>query len=88
MVEMSIERGAFGWTPAALAAPTQAPRQPQADAGVDFPKGLPAVSGSEVVGPTAQVPVEFADEVGQRLEATSLVDDPSQLLALARQSLG
>jgi len=82
-----MDRGAFGGSPAALAAPTQMARQPLADVGVDLPECVPVVTGSEVVGPTAQVPVEFTDEFGQRrLEAAPMVDEPPQLFALARQS--
>jgi hypothetical protein len=88
MVQMSTDRGAFGGTPPPLAAPAQMPREPLTDVGVDLSEGSPAVARSEVVGPTAQVPVEFADQVGQRLEATPMVNEPSQLLALTRHSLG
>ena len=64
MVQMSIDRGAFCGSPPALAASAQVPRQPLADMGIDFSEGLSAVTGSEVVGPAAQVPVEFANKLG------------------------
>src|SRR5260221_12533674 len=64
------------------------PRQSFAHVSIDLQEGLAAVAIPEVVSPTAQMPVEVPNQLGQGLEATPGVDHPPQLLALARQSLG
>src|SRR5437762_13979963 len=87
VLQVSIDRGAVGGLPCALATPAQVARQTLAHLGIDLPEGSPIVSYPEVVRPTLEMPVEFADKLRQRLEAALFVDHHPQFLALSREGL-
>src|ERR1700677_2767349 len=61
------------------------PRQPVAHVAIDLPEGVPAITRPEVVGPPFEMPIEVADQFGQRLKVALGTDDAPQLLALSRQ---
>src|SRR3989442_1943134 len=55
-----------GPLPAALTSSLEMLRQPAQHVGVNVTHGFAGITQTEVLGPTAQVAVEFGDQVGQR----------------------